>query len=116
MKELIEILLEQDTSKPDPEQIQFESPESEKWTLLPDGRYDVDGDVDLSNQHLTTLPYRFRNVSGDFDCSYNKLTSLEGAPREVGGDFDCSDNKLTSLAGAPVEVGGKVFSEGNLIR
>jgi len=81
---LYEQLREQE--RPDPEDIQFKIGERENWTLLPDGRYDVDGDVDLSDQHLTTLPYKFRNVSGSFYCHGNKLTSLEGAPKEVGGE------------------------------
>jgi hypothetical protein len=75
------------------------------WNKNPDGSYDVDGDVDLSNQKLTKLPYKFNKVSGYFDCGSNKLTSLAGAPKEVGGVFDCSNNKLTSLVGAPKEVG-----------
>ena len=129
INKLYEQLREQE--KPDPEQIQWKPGKKDNWTLLPDGRYDVDGDIDLSDQHLTTLPYRFRNVSGNFSCSKNKLTSLagaprevsggfvcshnnltslEGAPREVGGDFSCFSNKLTSLEGAPVEVGGGYFS------
>ena len=101
----------------DPEQIQweksFEIPDN--WTLLPDGRYDVKGNVDLSSKNLSKLPHKFRNVSGNFVCSYNKLTSLEGAPEKVGRDFDCSANKLTSLEGLPKKIGGRVYSRGNPI-
>jgi hypothetical protein len=77
------------------------------WTKNPNGSYDVDGDVDLSDQKLTKLPYKFNKVSGYFDCrNNNNLTSLAGAPKEVGGNFYCYRNNLTSLAGAPKEVGG----------
>jgi hypothetical protein len=76
------------------------------WTLNPDGSYDVDGDVNLSGQHLTKLPYKFRHVTRYFSCSYNQLTSLTGAPETVGGYFDCYNNQLTSLTGAPETVGG----------
>jgi hypothetical protein len=83
------------------------------WTLNPDGSYDVDGDVDLSYQHLTKLPYKFRHVTGGFYCYDNKLTSLTGAPKTVGGDFYCSYNQLTSLTGAPKTVGGNFYCYDN---
>ena len=94
---------------------------------------DVDGDVMVKNEELTSLTNgRFyfgkvkggfycddctflktlegapEKVEGKFDCSYCKsLTSLEGAPREVGGDFYCWDCSLKTLEGAPEKVGGK---------
>jgi hypothetical protein len=83
------------------------------WTLLPDGSYDVDVDVNLSSQHLKKLPYKFHNVTGNFYCHSNQLTSLEGAPKSVGGDFSCSSNQLTSLEGAPKSVGGNFSCRSN---
>jgi hypothetical protein len=76
------------------------------YTINPDGGVDVNGDVDLSNKRLKSLPLKFGRVSGSFDCIYNQLTTLEGAPTEVGVDFYCSYNQLTTLEGAPKEVGG----------
>ncbi len=67
---------------------------------------DVDGDVDLSNKNLTSIPIQFGKVTGDFYCSGNKLTSLRGSPYTIRGDFSCSNNKLTTLEGAPQSVGG----------
>ena len=65
------------------------------WKKNEDGSYDVDGDVDLSEQGLKRLPVQFGKVSGNFWCYENQLTTLEGVPREVGGDFDCSYNPIS---------------------
>ena len=67
------------------------------------------GDINCSNQNLTSLEGAPEEVGGSFYCYDNELTSLEGAPRIVGGDFSCSDNKLTSLKGAPEKVGGRFW-------
>ena len=67
--------------------------DSGKARINPDGSYDVDGDVDLSNMNLDKIPVKFNLVGGYFYCSNNNLTSLEGCPKEVGGDFYCSYNK-----------------------
>ena len=80
-----------------------------KLVKLPDGRYDVIGDVnfnDLGLTSLTEMPIRIRKVTGNFGCSYNKLTTLEGAPEYVGGSFSCDSNQLVTLKGAPKYVGG----------
>ena len=97
------------------------------YSINTDLSIDVDGDADLNNLKLTSLPLKFSIVIGDFYCHSNQLTSLEGSPREVGvrfycqfnqlttleggpievrGDFSCSNNQLTSLEGSPREVGG----------
>ena len=67
------------------------------------------GNLDCSNNKLTSLEGAPEVVKGNFDCSYNKLTSLEGAPEVVEGDFDCSHNNLTSLEGVPYAV--KIISD-----
>ena len=67
--------------------------------LRSDGYTDVIGDVDFSDQNLTSLegsPITCHN----FWCDHNQLTSLKGAPIKTH-DFYCYDNKLTSLEGAP---------------
>ena len=77
------------------------------YSINTDLSIDVDGDADLNNLKLTSLPLKFSIVIGDFYCHSNQLTSLEGSPREVGGNFDCyNNNQLTSLKGSPREVGG----------
>jgi hypothetical protein len=83
------------------------------WTKNHDGSYDVTGNVNLRNQSLIKLPWKFNKVEGDFYCSFNKLTSLDGAPRTVEGGFSCHDNKLTSLDGAPQTVGGDFWCNNN---
>ncbi len=78
----------------------------ENYTINKYGSVDVDGDVDLHKDLLTSLPIKFRNVSGYFRCSENNLTNLEGCPVSVGGGFFCNDNYLSNLEGCPVSVGG----------
>ena len=91
----------------------------ENYTINPDGSIDVDGNLYLdlnvypSGKKLDRFPLKFRKVNGNVDCSNNNLTSLEGYPQEVGGHFDCSVNKLTSLEGSPTEVGGNFNCEHN---
>ena len=80
-----------------------------EYTINNDGSIDVEGNVDLSYNELTKIPFKFGIVSGNFNCSDNQLTSLEGAPNSVGGDFNCSGNQLTSLEGAPNSVGGGFY-------
>jgi hypothetical protein len=86
------------------------------WTKNHDGSYDVKGNVNLSNQGLTKLPWKFNKVTGNFYCGYNKLTSLDGAPQTVGGGFYCSFNELTSLDGAPQTVGGDFWCNNNKVK
>jgi hypothetical protein len=74
--------------------------------------WEIDGNVDLWDQNLKTLP-TFSRVGGDFYCADNRFTTLAGAPQEVGGDFWCHRNKLISLEGAPTEVGGDFYCADN---
>lgn len=101
-----------------------------------DGSIDYDGDVDISDMRLDTIPIKFRRVYGNFDCSDNKLTSLRRCPEFVEGDFYCylnelknlnygpktvcgnyicSGNKLTSLYGSPKEIHGDFVCANNLL-
>ena len=77
----------------------------------------IEGNVDLSNLHLTEL-FDLSNVEvkGDFCCSKNDLTSLEGSPHTVGGGFDCHNNNLTSLEGSPHTVGGDYDCDKNPLK
>ncbi len=63
------------------------------YSINEDGIVDVDGDVNLYDTNLTSIPIQFGRVSGWFDCESNKLTTLEGAPQSVGDWFDCRNNK-----------------------
>ena len=65
------------------------------------GLLDVDGDVNLYNLELKTIPFNFGVVSGEFNIGFNELTSLKGSPTHVGDMFKCSNNKLTSLEFSP---------------
>ena len=74
----------------------------------------IEGDVDLSNLHLTELPdLSDVIVTGDFWCFGNQLTSLAGSPKEVEGCFCCQFNNLTSLKGAPQKVYGSFYCNDN---
>ncbi len=83
------------------------------YTINDDGSIDVEGDVDLSREKLTKIPFSFGKVSGNFKCTDNQLTSLEGAPNTVGGNFSCYFNQLTSLKGAPNTVGDNFYCTNN---
>jgi len=73
---------------------------------LVNGRWDVDGDVNISEMNFSKLPVKFGKVGGYFDCGRcTSLTSLEGAPTYVGVFFDCYGcTSLTSLEGSPTSV------------
>lgn len=81
-----------------------------KWT--PEG-WNVPGDLDLEYCEMKRLPL-MKNVGGNLNISNNKLTSLNGCPYEVGGNFDCTHNKLTSMEGAPSIVHGDFICTGQL--
>ena len=84
-------------------------------SVNPDGSIDIDGNVDLSSNRFTELPFTFNKVGGNFDCSSNELTSLKGAPKYVGGGFWCNFNSLTTLEGSPITVGGIFDCSYNLL-
>ena len=83
------------------------------YSINEDGIVDVDGNVDLSDKNLTSIPVQFGKVGGAFYCSRNHLTTLEGAPRSVGGWFGCSHNQLTTLKGAPQSVRRAFYCRNN---
>ncbi len=72
------------------------------------GRWNYDGDVDMSGKtnpvtktRFTEIPIPFGTVVGNFKCSGMDLKSLKNTPTEVGGTFDCSNNQLESLQYGP---------------
>ena len=71
------------------------------YTINQDGSIDVDGDVNLRENDLSKLPFKFGKVNGSFNCSANQLISLKGCPVKVGSGFACASNKLTTLIGGP---------------
>ncbi len=75
------------------------------YTINLDGSIDVNGNVRLSCQALSSIPLKFNKVSGYFYINDNFLTNLNNCPKEVGGEFDCSGNYITSLVGGPEFVG-----------
>ena len=95
------------------EQIQWLKAMKIKYTISPQGLIDVNGDVDITNKNLTSIPVQFGRVGGDFYCDNNNLTSLQHAPQSVSGGFYCSNNKLTSLQYAPQSVGGDFYCHHN---
>lgn len=79
-----------------------------EWT--PNG-WNVPDDLDLIYCEMKRLP-QMKYVDGDLNISNNKLTSLSGCPYEVGGNFDCSHNELDSMKGAPSLVYGDFICVG----
>jgi hypothetical protein len=73
----------------------------ENYTINSDNSVDVDGDVDLCDKKLTSIPLNFNIVNGYFVCGDNYLTSLKGCPVRVGSRFSCHCNQLTSLQYSP---------------
>jgi hypothetical protein len=72
------------------------------------GRWNYDGDVDLSaktnpltNKRFTEIPIPFGVVAGNFNCSNMEIKSLKNSPTELGGTFNCSGNQLESLQEGP---------------
>jgi hypothetical protein len=80
---------------------------------IDNGVVNINGDVDISNQHLKKLPIKFGIVTGTFNCSVNGLISLKGCPKEVGADFDCGFNYLTTLKYSPIKVDGNFDCRAN---
>jgi hypothetical protein len=74
------------------------------YNFTKNGFLDVFGSVNLNDEGLTKIPFKFGHVHGNFNCSSNFLTSLKGSPRIVEGNFDCSNNRLTSLKDGPETV------------
>ncbi len=83
------------------------------FTINPDLSVDVEGDVNLSANHIKRLPVRFSSVSRDFIASGMGLTSLIGSPFKVGGRVDVSYNELTDLAGSPLTIGASFYCSNN---
>jgi hypothetical protein len=80
------------------------------YTINSDNSVDVDGDVNLWDKKLESIPLNFNIVNGYFDCGSNQLTSLKGCPVRVGNWFSCYSNELTSLQYSPQYVENSYFS------
>ena len=72
---------------------------------LVNGKYNVDGNINMNNLELDEIPIQFGIINGSFRCMRNNLKSLKGCPSSVKFLFDVSENQLTSLEFGPVEVG-----------
>ena len=80
------------------------------FTIGPSG-IDVNGDVDLSSNHLKSIPFKFNRVEGSFNISFNELKTLNNSPNYVGGNFNCNFNYIKSFEGAPRIIIGKFRGE-----
>jgi hypothetical protein len=83
------------------------------YTINSDNSVDVDGDVNLYNKKLESIPLNFNIVNGYFGCGSNQLTSLKGCPVRVGSRFSCYGSNLTSLQYSPQYMENGNFSCGN---
>jgi hypothetical protein len=82
------------------------------YTINSDNSVDVDGDVNLWDKKLESIPLNFNIVNGYFNCGWNYLTSLKGCPVRVGNYFYCYHNNLTSLQYSPQYMENGDFSCG----
>jgi hypothetical protein len=85
-----------------------------KYTISDSGVIDVDGNIEIRNQEIETLPYKFGYVSGFFKLMYcTKLNSLVGCPIKVGGDFWCTSSSISTLEGCVKHVDGYFYVSHN---
>lgn len=61
-------------------------------------------DLDLSNNHISTLEDFNTQVTGSLNLSHNHLHKLENMPTTLEGEFNVNANMLTTLEGCPEEV------------
>lgn len=54
-----------------------------------EGYFDIDGDVDISDSSIYTIPIKIKRISGDFNAKGSQLTSFV-PPSFVGGTMDLS--------------------------
>lgn len=54
-----------------------------------EGYFDIDGDLDISNSSVHTIPIKIKNISGDFKANSSSLTFFI-PPSFVGGTMDLS--------------------------
>jgi hypothetical protein len=77
------------------------------YEKTPEGRLRINGNLDISNKHLSVLPdFSEVEVTGSFDCSHNTISSLAGSPYKVGKHMNCDETNIRDLEGAPRTVGG----------
>jgi len=84
---------------------------NEKWVdetfiFNTDGTVVTEGDVDLCDLEIDSLPPKLTEVNGDLDLRHNQITSLESLPSTVSGDIYLSFNQIISLEGLPSTVDG----------
>ena len=56
-----------------------------------------EGDLDLYNIPITSLPNNLTKVGRNLNLSYTKITSIPDNLTKVGGSFSLSGTKITSL-------------------
>jgi hypothetical protein len=75
------------------------------FTINDNGSVDVDDNVSLNGQILSTIPFQFGRIDGDFRCVNTGLKSFIGFPYYVSGSVFCGNNNLTSFDGCPKYIG-----------
>ena len=85
------------------------------YFIYDDLSVDVEGEVNIADMGLETIPIQFHVVNGSFDCSGNNLASLKGCPKYIDGSFYCNNNKLVNLEGGPETVTGHYDCSDNLL-
>lgn len=65
----------------------------------------VQGDMDISNNNISKIPYKIGSVDGSFYANNCNLLTLQNSPTEVSGNYNVSFNHFKSLMGSPEYVG-----------
>ena len=74
------------------------------------------GDLDITNNLITSLDGCPQHITGDFLCVNNGLTSLAGGPQIIDKSYDCTDNQLTDLTGCASYISAELHIRGNRIK
>ena len=84
-----------------------------KKTRLPDGTWEIHGELNLRDCNLTSLEdLKISIVDGSFFCDHNQLTDMRGCPKVVRGDLVCSINPLKNIDDLlDVNIGGKLVCD-----
>ena len=80
------------------------------FEIVKDDRYgfvvNVDGNVELSDRQLKTIPFKFGVITGNINLSNNNLVDFRFMPDKIDGTLYIADNNLTNIDFLPTEING----------
>jgi hypothetical protein len=69
---------------------------------------DIKDNLYLNDEQLLSIPIHFNQVNGDVEFSNNQLTSLKNCPKKIEGSLYLNNNALTQLDYLPEYVKGTI--------